>query len=220
MMRLREYQQRSARLCDWLPWGMLIEDGIMLNKDGAYMATVAFRGPDLASSTAAILMALRAQLNHAHKGLGSSWCLHVEARREPSPPLPAPRRLPRPRLAPHRRRTPTRFRARRPIFREPLFCDLHLPAPGGRRPQNSPPSWSRTPLPARARRAPTGRPWCISRRPSARSSTSTGRPCRWLACSGAMSCSPICMAPSRRGGTPSRRRGFQPIWTACSPTTT
>src|ERR1700733_9543679 len=88
MLRLREYQQRSARLSDWLPWGMLIEDGIMLNKDGAYMATATFRGPDLASSTGAILMALRAQLNHAHKGLGSSWCLHVEARREPSPHYP------------------------------------------------------------------------------------------------------------------------------------
>jgi len=96
MLRLREYQQRSARLCDWLPWGMLIEDGIMLNKDGAYMATVTFRGPDLASSTSAILMALRAQLNHAHKGLGSSWCLHVEARREPSPHYPAQGAFPDP----------------------------------------------------------------------------------------------------------------------------
>src|ERR1700679_660158 len=44
---------------------MLTEDGIMLNKDGAYMAAVTFRGPDLASSTGAILMVLRAQRNYA-----------------------------------------------------------------------------------------------------------------------------------------------------------
>ncbi len=87
-MNLREYQHRAARLADWLPWGMLIDDGVMLNKDGAFMATLEFRGPDLASSTPAILMALRAQLNHAHKVLGSSWCLHVEARRTPSPHYP------------------------------------------------------------------------------------------------------------------------------------
>ncbi|HTK35527.1 MAG TPA: conjugal transfer protein TrbE [Caulobacteraceae bacterium] len=88
MFSLREYSHRSARLSDWLPWGFLIEDGVLLNKDGAYMATLEFRGPDLASATPAILMALRAQINHALKGLGSSWCIHVEAQRRPSPHYP------------------------------------------------------------------------------------------------------------------------------------
>ena len=88
MFDLREYGRRSARLSDWLPWGFLIEDGLMLNKDGAYVAALEFRGPDLASSTPSILMALRAQINHALKGLGSSWCIHVEAQRRPSPHYP------------------------------------------------------------------------------------------------------------------------------------
>ena len=88
MFDLREYRRRSARLSDWLPWGFLIEDGMMLNKDGAYVAALEFRGPDLASSTPSILMALRAQINHALKGLGSSWCIHVEAQRRPSPHYP------------------------------------------------------------------------------------------------------------------------------------
>jgi type IV secretion system protein TrbE len=89
MMNLREYQQRARRLADWLPWAMLIEDGVMLNKDGSFLAAIEFRGPDLASSTPSNLMALRAQINHALKGLGSNWCLHIEARREPSPDYPA-----------------------------------------------------------------------------------------------------------------------------------
>jgi type IV secretion system protein VirB4 len=96
MLNLREYQQRAARLADWLPWACLIEPGVMLNKDGAYMATLEFRGPDLASSTPSILMALRAQLNHAHKQLGSSWCLHIESRREPSPHYPDDGQFPDP----------------------------------------------------------------------------------------------------------------------------
>ncbi|MGC1303743.1 MAG: conjugal transfer protein TrbE [Caulobacteraceae bacterium] len=88
MLYLREYKDRPKLLCDRLPWGMLIGDGVMLNKDGAYMATLEFRGPDLASSTAEQLMVLRSQLNRAHKGLGSSWGMHTEARRNPSPHYP------------------------------------------------------------------------------------------------------------------------------------
>ena len=96
MFDLREYRRRSARLSDWLPWGFLIEEGVLLNKDGAYMATLEFRGPDLASSTSSILMALRAQINHALKGLGSSWCVHVEAQRRPSPHYPGQGAFPDP----------------------------------------------------------------------------------------------------------------------------
>lgn len=96
MFNLREYRQRSARLYDYLPWGMLIAPGVVLNKDGSFMTTLAFRGPDMASSTPSMLMAMRAQLNHAHKGLGSSWCLHIEARRESSPHYPGPGAFPDP----------------------------------------------------------------------------------------------------------------------------
>ncbi len=96
MFDLREYRRRSARLSDWLPWGFLIEEGVLLNKDGAYMATLEFRGPDLASSTPSILMALRAQINHALKGLGSTWCVHVEAQRQPSPHYPGQGAFPDP----------------------------------------------------------------------------------------------------------------------------
>ncbi len=96
MLNLREYRRRADRLYDYLPWGMLIAPGVILNKDGAFMSTLEFRGPDLASSTPSMLMAMRAQLNHAHKGLGSSWCLHIEARREPSPHYPGPGAFPDP----------------------------------------------------------------------------------------------------------------------------
>lgn len=96
MLSLREYKHRSARLSDWLPWGFLVEEGLLLNKDGAFMASLEFRGPDLASSTPAILMAIRAQINHALKGLGSNWCVHVEAQRRPSPHYPGQGAFPDP----------------------------------------------------------------------------------------------------------------------------
>ena len=81
MLYLREYRAKADRLFDHLPWVALIGSGLMLNKDGGFQKTLAFRGPDLASSTDEGLVAVRAQLNNALRRLGSRWCLHIEALR-------------------------------------------------------------------------------------------------------------------------------------------
>ncbi len=83
MLYLREYRPKADRLFDHLPWVALIGPGLILNKDGSFQKTLAFRGPDLASSTDAGLVATRAQLNNALRRLGSRWCLHIEALRDP-----------------------------------------------------------------------------------------------------------------------------------------
>jgi type IV secretion/conjugal transfer VirB4 family ATPase len=88
MRFLSEYRRKAERLFDHLPWACLIAPGVILNKDGAFQKTLSFRGPDVASTTAAGLLAVRAQLNNAFRRLGSRWCLHVEARRGPSPGYP------------------------------------------------------------------------------------------------------------------------------------
>ncbi len=89
MLYLREYRAKAARLFDHLPWVALIGPGLVLNKDGSFQKTLAFRGPDLASSTDASLVATRAQLNNALRRLGSRWCLHLEALRASSQEYPA-----------------------------------------------------------------------------------------------------------------------------------
>ena len=88
MLDLRPYKQSGARLSDYLPWAALIAPGIVLNKDGAFQRTMAFRGPDLDSSTPSELMGTAARLNNALRRFGSGWCLHVEARRSPAPGYP------------------------------------------------------------------------------------------------------------------------------------
>ena len=88
MLYLREYRAKAERLFDHLPWAILIGPGVVLNKDGAFQKTLAFRGPDLASATDAGLVAVRAQLNNALRRLGSRWCLHIEARRDTSQHYP------------------------------------------------------------------------------------------------------------------------------------
>ncbi|WP_145200089.1 conjugal transfer protein TrbE [Sphingobium sp. B2] len=84
MMSLREYRNRAAHLADFLPWVALVDEGVVLNKDGSFQRTARFRGPDLDSATPSELVAVTARLNNALRRLGSGWAIFVEAQRAPA----------------------------------------------------------------------------------------------------------------------------------------
>lgn len=81
MLNLAEYRSRADRLADHLPWAALVAPGVVLNKDGSFQRTLAFRGPDLESATEAELVAACARANNVLKRFGSGWALHFEAER-------------------------------------------------------------------------------------------------------------------------------------------
>ena len=81
MMNLAEYRHSNARLADFLPWAALVDEGIILNKDGSFQRTAKFRGPDLDSAVPAELVAVAGRLNNALRRLGSGWAVFVEAQR-------------------------------------------------------------------------------------------------------------------------------------------
>ncbi|MEK9285192.1 conjugal transfer protein TrbE [Bradyrhizobium sp. ISRA442] len=81
MMNLAEYRHSNARLADFLPWAALVDEGIILNKDGSFQRTAKFRGPDLDSAVPAELVAVAGRLNNALRRLGSGWAIFVEAQR-------------------------------------------------------------------------------------------------------------------------------------------
>jgi type IV secretion system protein VirB4 len=81
MLNLTEYRNRPATLADFLPWAALVEEGVVLNKDGSFQRTARFRGPDLDSATPAELVGVTARLNNALRRLGSGWAIFVEAQR-------------------------------------------------------------------------------------------------------------------------------------------
>lgn len=87
-MRLAEYRSKTALLADYLPWAALIDEGVVLNKDGGLQRTARFRGPDLDSSTPAELVATAGRLNNALRRLGSGWAVFVEAQRVPARAYP------------------------------------------------------------------------------------------------------------------------------------
>lgn len=87
-MNLSEYRRSTTRLADFLPWAALVDEGIVLNKDGSFQRTARFRGPDLDSSVPAELVAIAGRLNNALRRLGSGWAVFVEAQRYQSNAYP------------------------------------------------------------------------------------------------------------------------------------
>jgi type IV secretion system protein VirB4 len=88
MFSLREYRQPTSRLPDYLPWACLVAPGVVLQKDAILQKTLAFRGPDLASSSSSELVSAVARLNNALKRRGSGWAFFVEAQRSEAPACP------------------------------------------------------------------------------------------------------------------------------------
>lgn len=89
MVSLTRYRTREPGLPDLLNFAALIEDGVVLGKDGALIAGWLYRGSDSASSTDEELNTRSARLNAALAGLGSGWMTHHDAIRLPAKRYPA-----------------------------------------------------------------------------------------------------------------------------------
>ncbi len=94
MLRLREFRDRAKALPDLLNYAALIDDGVVLNKDGSLMAAWEYRGEDLDSAAPMELAAVSARVNKAFLRLGSGWMIHVDAVRIPANNYPAEGKFP------------------------------------------------------------------------------------------------------------------------------
>ena len=81
MLALREFRSSAKGLPDLLNYAAVVDDGVVLNKDGSLTAAWAYRGEDLDSASPAELAALSARVNAAFARRGSGWMLHVDALR-------------------------------------------------------------------------------------------------------------------------------------------
>ena len=88
MLNLREYQTRPKRLADYLPWAMIAAPGVILGKDGSFLRTIRYRGPDEASASEEELVAFAARVNNILKRFSSGWALFFEAARRPAANYP------------------------------------------------------------------------------------------------------------------------------------
>lgn len=90
MLKLADYRSRAKGLPDLLPYAALIAPGVILNKDGSFLAAWEMHGQDTASSTPEELAYVSAQFNNAVRLLGTGWMLHVDAIRSSHNAYPAP----------------------------------------------------------------------------------------------------------------------------------
>ena len=84
-MRLKKRTDRPKSIGDLLlPIGLL-DDGVLLSRDGAMSATWSFRGPDMASETHHHMAVMSSRANQVLRELGDGWMLQVDAIRSASP---------------------------------------------------------------------------------------------------------------------------------------
>lgn len=80
----REYEEKRNRVAYLLPWGMVMEESIILNKNASLQCTFKFRGNDLDSCTKNELLVNTQRMNNALKRLNARWSFHVDVIRQKS----------------------------------------------------------------------------------------------------------------------------------------
>jgi len=89
MVPLKLYRDRSLGFPDLLNWGSVIEDGVILNKDGSLLAGWLYRGKDLETVSVAERNRVSGVVSAALTRLGSGWMLHQDVIREPACSYPS-----------------------------------------------------------------------------------------------------------------------------------
>jgi type IV secretion system protein VirB4 len=92
MLALKKFRHTSDSFSLLLPYAALIDDGIILQKDGSFLAGWYFSGPDSQSSTPSEKAVLSNQLNAILLRFGTGWTLQVHAMRVPTKDYPDPSR--------------------------------------------------------------------------------------------------------------------------------
>ena len=78
---IKEYQDEKNKLSTYIPWIAMIDEGVILNKNGTFQKTLKFRGYDLDSATIYELQNSNGRLNNVLTRLEGNWTMHIEARR-------------------------------------------------------------------------------------------------------------------------------------------
>ncbi len=89
MVALKRFRHAGPSFADLVPYAGLIDNGVILLKDGSLMAGWYFAGPDSESSTDAERNEVSRQINAILSRLGSGWMIQVETVRMPTADYPA-----------------------------------------------------------------------------------------------------------------------------------
>lgn len=86
---LRVHRSQQAGMADLLNYAAVVDDGVIVSKNGSFMAAWLYRGSDNASGTDEQREAASARINQALVGLGNGWMIHIDAVRRAAPNYPS-----------------------------------------------------------------------------------------------------------------------------------
>lgn len=84
-LQLKKHRSKDAGLSDLLNYAAVVDDGVIVGKNGSFMAAWLYQGDDNASSTEEQREMVSFRINQALAGLGNGWMVHVDAVRRPAP---------------------------------------------------------------------------------------------------------------------------------------
>lgn len=84
-LRLKKHQSTEAGLADLLNYAAVVDDGVIVGKNGSFMASWLYKGSDNASATDVEREMNSFRINQALANMGSGWMVHVDAVRRPAP---------------------------------------------------------------------------------------------------------------------------------------
>jgi type IV secretion system protein VirB4 len=90
MAALKRFRTTGPSFADLVPYAGLVDNGVLLLKDGSLMAGWYFAGPDSESATDLERNDLSRQINAILSRLGTGWMIQVEAIRVPTVEYPTP----------------------------------------------------------------------------------------------------------------------------------
>ncbi|MDD2861989.1 MAG: hypothetical protein PHI71_13095, partial [Acidiphilium sp.] len=83
MLSLKPYRDTAAGLPDILNWGFVVDDGIVVNKDGSLLMGYEYSPPDMFAASPEEYNDLTARVNRALSRFGAGWAVWIDAIREP-----------------------------------------------------------------------------------------------------------------------------------------
>ena len=82
--KLNRHRSTAMGFADLLVYAAVVEEGVIVGKNGSLMAAWIFRGEDTASSTDTERERVSFRINQALSRLGNGWMIHVDAVRKPA----------------------------------------------------------------------------------------------------------------------------------------
>jgi type IV secretion system protein VirB4 len=79
MFKLKTFREHIHGMSDLINWGAMIDDGVVLNKDGSFSAAYLYQGIDVSSASNLDRNDMCIRINNALRELGTGWMINSDA---------------------------------------------------------------------------------------------------------------------------------------------